>query len=374
MTRADLEAGQTGMTESTDKPRGKADPPGPNFAGFLREEQPPRRADLAQAPVPSDPPTPGDPEAGSQDLARALVDRIADVDDDRRRSANQLRKALEAHRDEVRAARRRDRALAVFPIVLGVLLAGAAGWLYLELMKTRDALDRRITAAEQRIESAPKTPAPSEPPADIPTTADFDELANAIEAIGDRLTAAESRGGQPRQPDTEAETTAELSDTARIDIDQQIRGAEARMEKLLDERLTLVKERIDRLQTASEKAGKAENGAPGPRGVDGSTVQLKRSAGAVQTEQSTVVVQLAGFRERPAIDAFIRQHRLDGQLYLRTERWRGRPWYALIKSLHGNMAEAEVAAGALPPDLAQLDIWLRPLPAGIKLTTLGEAD
>jgi hypothetical protein len=153
MTRADLEAGQTGMTESTDKPRGKADPPGPNFAGFLREEQPPRRADLAQAPVPSDPPTPGDPEAGSQDLARALVDRIADVDDDRRRSANQLRKALEAHRDEVRAARRRDRALAVFPIVLGVLLAGAAGWLYLELMKTRDALDRRITAAEQRIES-----------------------------------------------------------------------------------------------------------------------------------------------------------------------------------------------------------------------------
>ena len=58
-------------------------------------------------------------------------------------------------------------------------------------------------------------------------------------------------------------------------------------------------------------------------------------------------------------------------MYLRSETYRGRPWYALIYSLHEDMESAATARDALPEDLARLDIWLRELPAGTDLERIG---
>lgn len=367
------------MSEPKDKHGAKPAHSGPNLASFLRSEQPPRRADASlDARVPSDPPPPGDPEAAiTRDLEKALVERIADVDDDRRRSATQMRKALETHRDEVRTMRQRDRAMLLLLAGLGILLIAALALMYSELVKTRDALDGRLTALEERGTSpSPAAIAPSAatPPAqssetdDAPTRAELDELADAIEAIGDRLAAAEGRTRQLRDAaDTDRAAATPADGPSDTVIKEQIRAAESRLEQLLDERLIRVKERLDQIQATTGGQGDANGGTepaqPGP-------VRLKKTGAGVQTEQPTVVVQLAGFRDRADIDTFIRNHDLQGPLYLRTESWRGRPWYALVQSLHGSMAQAEAASAALPPNLARLDTWLRPLPAGARFDVI----
>jgi DamX protein len=369
------------MSEPKDKHGAKPAQSGPNLASFLRSEQPPRRTDASlDARVPSDPPPPGDPEAAiTHDLEKALVERIADVDDDRRRSANQMRKALETHRDEVRTMRQRDRAILLLLAGLGILLIAALALMYSELVKTRDALDGRLTALEERTTrlgppviapSAATPPAQSSETDGAPTRAELDELADAIEAIGDRLAAAEGRTRQLRDA---ADTDRAAAEAAPADgpsdavIKEQIRAAESRLEQLLDERLIRVKERLDQIQAATGSQGDANGGTepaqPGP-------VRLKKTGAGVQTEQPTVVVQLAGFRDRADIDTFIRNHDLQGPLYLRTESWRGRPWYALVQSLHSSMAQAEAASAALPPNLARLDTWLRPLPAGARFDVI----
>lgn len=89
------------------------------------------------------------------------------------------------------------------------------------------------------------------------------------------------------------------------------------------------------------------------------------------TEQPWIALQLIGFRSRDEVRAFVAEHSLPEHLYLRSETYRGRPWYALIQSLHGDMESAEAARDALPEDLARLDIWLRELPAGTGLERIG---
>ncbi len=370
------------MSEPKDKNRTQPTQPGPNLASFLRSEQPPRRADAAlDARVPSNPPPPGDPEAaGTRDLEKALVERIADVDDDRRRSIHQVRKALEVHREEVRTMRQRDRTVLLLLAGLGILLIAALALMYSEVIKTRDTFDTRLGALEQSAGDAPPPaatsaippPSPTTPEdGDVPTRAELDELADAIEAIGDRLAAAEGRTRQLSDAAPSAQvaagTGAPVDPAAGNEVERQIREAESRLEQLLDERLIRVKERIDQLQTTTvdqgDAGGESDRAPAGP-------VRLNQTNDGVRTEQPTVVVQLAGFRDRADIDTFIHNHGLQGPLYLRTESWRGRPWYALVQSLHGSMVQAEAASKALPPNLARLDIWLRPLPAGARFDVI----
>ena len=94
-------------------------------------------------------------------------------------------------------------------------------------------------------------------------------------------------------------------------------------------------------------------------------------SGGMTTEQAWIALQLIGFRSRDEVRAFINEHNLPGPLYLRSETYRGRPWYALIRSLHEDMESAAAARDALPEDLARLDIWLRELPAGTGLERIG---
>lgn len=81
-------------------------------------------------------------------------------------------------------------------------------------------------------------------------------------------------------------------------------------------------------------------------------------------------VQLVGFHSRQELAEFIAGHTLPAQVYVRAEELRGQPWYVLIHSLHENLAGATAAQRALPPDLAELDVWIRSLPADAELETV----
>ena len=92
---------------------------------------------------------------------------------------------------------------------------------------------------------------------------------------------------------------------------------------------------------------------------------------SMTTQQPWIALQLIGVRSRDEVRAFIAEHDLPEPLYLRSETYRGRPWYALIHSLHEDMESAAAARDALPADLARLDLWLRELPAGTDLEPIG---
>jgi DamX protein len=374
--------------DETDHDEGKA----PAFAGYLHSESPrrPAEADPTESlrrppPPPGDPGEPGDagrPRGDMRDMEKSLVERIADVDDDRRRSAVQLRKALETHRDEIRAQRRRDHGAMLALAGIGIILLASVLLLFAQLFQARNHYDARLTAMQDSIDALPAAPAnaPAGPDLsaldtrltrveeglqaradDVPDGEQVDELADAIEAIGDRLTAVEgtardaalaasASAGTSADADTSASTGAAV-DTANL---------EARLAALLDDRLASLEARIDELRNrmsapAGATAGGGADDTP-PRGTE-----------VIRTDRDMIVLQLAGLPNRAAIDRFIARHALPEQIYVKVDTLRGRSWYGIIHSLHPDMDAAEAAHDALPGDLARLDTWLRELPAGTRL-------
>ena len=298
-----------------------------------------------------------------RDMEKSLVERIADVDDDRRRSAVQLRKALETHREEIRVQRRRDHNAILVLAGIGIILLAAGLLLFAQLVKTRNAMEARIAAVEQ----ARGGPVAEPDTAAADLQAEVDQLGDAVEAIGDRLTALEGASRQPAasRPAADAAAAAE-----------QRKALETRMAALLDERLESLEARIDELRAtrqalasddvdrpAAETAGTGEPAAAAPAAVT-----------TLTTDKDMVVLQLAGLPNHAAVERFIARHALPARVYLKADTLRGRTWYGLIAGLYPDIPAAEAARDALPPDLARLDIWLRELPAGTKLEVLGEGD
>lgn len=301
-----------------------------------------------------------------RDMEKSLVERIADVDDDRRRSAVQLRKALETHREEIRVQRRRDHNAILVLAGIGIILLAAGLLLFAQLVKTRNAMEARIAAVEQAREPIAE---PDTAAADL--QAEVDQLGDAVEAIGDRLTALEGASRQPAASRPAADAAADAAAAA-----EQRKALEARMAALLDERLESLEARIDELRAtrqalasddvdrpAAETAGTGEPAAAAPAAVT-----------TLTTDKDMVVLQLAGLPNHAAVERFIARHALPARVYLKADTLRGRTWYGLIAGLYPDMPAAEAARDALPPDLARLDIWLRELPAGTKLEVLGERD
>ncbi|MBK1630797.1 hypothetical protein CKO31_08580 [Thiohalocapsa halophila] len=432
------------MTDSPDPdaPDHKEDD-NPDLAGFLHSESPRRRSE----PDPTEslrrpPPPPGDPgddaAAGPatedvRDLQKSLVERIADVDDDRRRTSVQLRKALETHRDEIRAQRQRDHTALLVLMGIGIILLAAVLLLFNQLIQTRSSLEERLAQLEGAA-AAPQSSAPAAPGAvsdmqqridrleqrlsgasdtedlrtrlarleaqaqpagtmgklderlsrleqrapstgvDAAPIEDIDELADAIEAIGDRLTALEGRLGQLAEgrataASAEPGSAAEAAPDA-ADLTAAVAAAEQRLDDRLAQRLAALstqigalRERFAALPTGTDTTAAAETAAEPTEAEAGADGSLTTAAG-------TIALQLAGFPSRAAIDRFIARQPLPERVYLTVDSWRGRSWYGLVHSLHPDMAAAEDARAQLPSELTRLDIWLRELPAGSRLQIL----
>ena len=339
----------------------------PDLAGYLQKESPRRAAEpdaLATLPTPDGPP----PEEGEmRDMEKSLVERIADVDDDRRRSAVQLRKALETHREEIRVQRRRDHNAILVLAGIGIILLAAGLLLFAQLVKTRNAMEARIAAVEQ----ARGGPVAEPDTAAADLQAEVDQLGDAVEAIGDRLTALEGASRQPAASRPAADATADAAAAA-----EQRKALEARMAALLDERLESLEARIDELRATRQALASDEGDRPAAEtaGTGEPAAAAPAAVTTLTTDKDMVVLQLAGLPNHAAVERFIARHALPARVYLKADTLRGRTWYGLIAGLYPDIPAAEAARDALPPDLARLDIWLRELPAGTKLEVLGEGD
>ena len=375
----------------------------PEFARFLQEEA---AENAGVSP----------PRAAMQDMEKSLVERIADVDDERRRTDTQMRKALQAHRDDVehRLARYGNG----LKTLLTLLLLATAGliWLTATSWSERTAVSKRLAEMQGRIDALSSAPHASPEPAI--GTAKLDALSARIAAVSadveslrrsvqERSTVREQRVAGAAADMVASKAAERPLDARQINdhragrTNQQEPGTEAATQApgtQVAARTTAPEpRRQEPFPSVTGGAGKAETDggsqevevkppaqAPEQRAGVAATAGTERSrepsqgmpprqpakSGRITLERNRVALQLIGFRSREEAQAFIDSHRLPDQVYIREERFQERPWFAVIYSLRDSAQAVAEDRAALPPDLAALDIWVRDLPAGTTLDVI----
>jgi DamX protein len=293
----------------------------------------------------------GRPPAGSgrgdvlRDVEKALVERIADVDDDRRRTTLQMQKAWQAQRRDIddRLARQR-RALIGSVAVVFVLVAGGLGWLYYGFADLRRGIDARLATFEPvAVEAAAR-------PAEIDTVGQvvddrLQDLAERQAALEAELARQQASSRPPDKNDIEAEGA----------IADRLAAIEHRQQTLAEGLAALTA----RLSTESaEPVEQTDGDTAQPSGP----VAERAPADSVRVGDRPYALQLLGAFDRDAVLGLARRDLAGSQVYLREETYRGRPWFVLIHSLHPSREAARDARRALPERLAGMDVWIRRLP------------
>jgi DamX protein len=131
------------------------------------------------------------------------------------------------------------------------------------------------------------------------------------------------------------------------------------------------------LQLTKEDLHVVPGAAVGEVGAEGGGGSTHRESGAgagasgvgemLVAAEGDYALQLIGFSSRKSVDAFVGRGGLPDRVYYIRQTYRGRPWYALVHSLHKDKAAATEALSRLPADQIALDPWIRPLAAGTEL-------
>jgi DamX protein len=361
-----------------------------------------------------------------RDAERSLVDRIADVDDDRRRTQGQHLRAMQSQYEEIDARLRRQGALNL--LGFGLIAALAAGGLFLlhhnqqertgelrgdltaEVQTLGLELGRLRAVATQESQVQDKLAAlstalarVSEDLARVGATGQAEPAAPgpAAEDLGAQIARLESDQERLRT-DIEALRTARQAESPQAGADvappteqiaQQVAGLQSDQQRLAGE--------VDSLRAAvaavratpplpdagaepaeapssevaepqptsqsvpeprSDAAAEAEGSAAVASAAPTTDAPPSQAAGQAAAGGQTFALQLMGSYDRAAVLGLTGRPDLPESVFVRQETLRGRPWYVLIHSLHPSYAEAQAELRRLPADLARLDTWIRNLP------------
>jgi DamX protein len=254
-----------------------------------------------------------------RDLEKSLIERIADVDDDRRRAAAQLQRGWQTRRDEL-DARVRHRARLTL-LALGLILVLGAGGIWL-LSSQLGALRTRVDVETTRLRAAQQ------------------ELAAGLGAVRpDRDTAAAGpvSASVPIVGVPPATVLPRVSGTAPAVLPPDLAVGPVVPEPAA---------------TTAPAATPPAEGAP---------------ARTVRVTDHPFGVQIAAGQSRDKIMELAARPNLPEHVYVYEEARRGRPWYVLLHSLHANTAQAREALTQLPSDWRTRSPWVRVLPVGTSL-------
>jgi len=313
-----------------------------------------------------------------RDHEKSLVERIADVDDDRRTTAAKLQRAWQSQHDEIDDRLRRQTWTLASVLVLLALAVGTA----LFLIYRQATLDRQpLARVPEELKAEPALIPPGVSMGDQPedaVTETASSLARLEEAqrqalqealAGERASREKGEArltSELRRLATEQQGLAEAVESLRAPIagegagGEEVgaqRASEIRSLATEQQRLAEALEALRQAQTppAAPAAERAPQAAPEGEGAGAASVDPARS------RESAYALQLIGFHSRDAMLKFAERADLPAQLYFREDSYRGRPWFALIHSLHDDYASAEAELSRLPADLARLDPWIRPI-------------
>jgi DamX protein len=348
-----------------------------------------------------------------RDYEKSLVERIADVDDDRRMTLSKLQRAWHSQREEINERVGRQMVFVIGAMVLFLAVVG----IVLFLAYHQANVDRQLLADDL-----------AELKQELDRTSGKQAVADSVQAELSRLSAAvnEISSTQGRQDEALADSLDPILEDERLarDAADALLGAavqrlETKQESLMRELETMRKT----LQTAastkavsdhqlpeSAPAADTQQGAaqapaaatlepplefnppPATERVSGSAkvptsgaeqplgddrrMTVTDASPDAETPTTLVVterpyaLQLIGFYNLDTLRSFTDRNDLPEQLYYREERVQGRPWFALIHSMHEDYASAETQLQKLSPALIAMEPWIRPLPIGAELTVL----
>jgi len=351
-----------------------------------------------------------------RDYEKALVERIADVDDDRRATASKLQRAWQTQREEIDERLRRFAGiilgmLALFAVLVAIALfliyrqaptgqsnvAGQVAEIRQELTQlsgkgavgtqVREKLERltgqvgAIASSVERLNQRPELDA-SQPIAAERAAREKSEADLGKEIR--RLDAEQKRFAQ------EVASLRSVADGVKTDLSQRPPVEDAATEKN-DEAVgtddsTPVMDSEDvapaggtapepsaSLNGAAEDQGREERSAAVPEHVVKGDEAGARpgeegsDSGATDSERTLVAggdiyaLQLIGYFSEKSVDEFVARKGLPTQVYVDQQTYQGRPWYVVIHSLHDDYAAAEEALAELPANLSKLRPMIRPL-------------
>jgi DamX protein len=305
-----------------------------------------------------------------RDLEKSLVERIADVDDDRRLTAVQLQRAWQAQREEQEARRQGHGTLIVGTLIL-IAALGAAGLygLYRSVQSGQEALDSRVSALRLELDGLRGIGTQ-----DALVEGKIAALSATVEQLAQGL-------GQGPKPPAQPESPAQLS------------ALEARIERMGAEQT-----RIDRALADLRGALAARPAAapvvppanpavasspdatvpPAPPPPDDPTPTAPQGGGAAPADAAAAAaplsplqtipvgdrpfaLQILGSSRREELLTHAARLSLPSNGFIRQESRRGRPWYVLIYDLYPTRAEAEEALASLPASLRAPKPWIRRL-------------
>ena len=323
-----------------------------------------------------------------RDYEKALVERIADVDDDRRATTARLQRAWQTQREEIDERLRRHAGLIAGLLLLFAVLVSVALFLvYRQGTTEQPQVTAEVAAMRQELDRISADDRSS------------DGLKVELEQLGKDV--EEMRRLKGEQTSFAAKT--------EFGVAEEIRRLKAEQASLASEVGTLraalaaAKNAGGAAAPAEEVPGAAAEPSPGEpkanEATDGGTpatesgthdsaaemqegasdsagARADADADALGSEETLVAredsyaLQLIGFFDRGSLAEFAAREGLPPRVYYLRQAYKGRPWYAMVHSLHKSYAAAVAELSRLPADLVALGPWIRPVAAGTVLQVL----
>jgi len=348
-----------------------------------------------------------------RDYEKALVERIADVDDERRATTSRLQRAWQTQREEIDGRLRRHAGLlggllALFAVIFIVALflvyrearvgqpnvATEVSDIRAQLAQisgegtdnkeVRERLKRLTTelggiaSALGRLDQKGKQTEKSSAVERTARQEAEDRLAAKIRSLGEKqrrlakeltslrstLRAVEAADGREEEvpvPDVAPGATASAAPTAT----EATPGPEPELvEEALPEPVSAPSGDVIEAQPATAGTGEGSQ----EQISEGDASATEQTDTASPDSQDTLVaggdifaLQLIGFFSRKSLEDFVAEKALPERVYVMRQTYKGRPWYELIYGLYDDRAAAEKAVSQLPEDLTALEPWIRPL-------------
>jgi len=354
-----------------------------------------------------------------RDYEKALVERIADVDDDRRATASRLQRAWQTQREEIDdRLRRYAGVVAGLLILFAVLIAVALFFVYRQATLAQPQLAADVSEMRQQLEGLSAADVVGQQVRDDLTrlSADIDEVTSSLKSLGqgaDRAsqsTVADERAARESGEARVADAIGRL-DAEQKRIEEELKSLREALAAVESGRGTesgavdsavMVDPRIGGPAMPGETADAAPNGdadasevGPGAQEagertsaaesapatehqapVDEDPAGAERDAEALGSGETVVAgegsyaLQLIGFYNRNSLAEFAAREGLPARVYYLRQTYKDRPWFALVHSIHDGFAAAAQELARLPEDLVSLNPWIRPVPAGTALRVL----
>ncbi|AGA91969.1 hypothetical protein Thimo_3291 [Thioflavicoccus mobilis 8321] len=310
-------------------------------------------------------------QARLDEIERSLIERIADVDDDRRRTAVLLQRARQGQEEEVAARLRRHTHTTRWTMLTFAALVIVA-----------------LVLLYWQVATKPSTPVVQTLPADVASAEQLARVRARLNTLSDAV--AELAAAPTRADTTASEISRLVSDRAQL-VGEQQRLTEELAElraRLAAPPVVAQPQRAATVpSTESEEATAPEAAAPPatvdptpaaapppdatePPAAEPSAEASPREEKVIQVANRPYALQLVGYFDYDRMLAFANRDDLPRPVYYREGTFQGRPWFALIHSLHPTYDEAMVARADLPEVLLALDPFVRRLPAATEVVEL----